>query len=409
MGGHSIARVRAGVFVALVLMAGCGGGGNSVDIGNGGAIPTTTPIASMVFDWRLPEGFPTPRIAPENPITEAKVALGHRLFYDRRMSVNETTSCATCHLQSLAFADGLTTSIGALGEAHPRNSMSLTNVVYNASQNWANPATITLHQQALVPLLNEFPVELGWSGHEEAILARFRRDSDYAERFKAAYPDDPDPVSIANVAKAVSSFVATLISGSSAYDLANRPAATVTISESARRGEALFFSERLECFHCHGGFNFSNAVDHSGSVFTQIEFHNNGLYNIDGRGAYPEGNRGLWDVTAKDEDMGRFKAPTLRNIELTAPYMHDGSIATLEEVIEHYARGGRLIETGPNAGDGSKNPFKSELLVGFELTAQEKQDLVEFFKSLTDWTFVCDPRFVDPFGEILPHPRCTAP
>ncbi len=401
---QTFARACAGAFLAATLLTGCGGGSPTPQA-TSAAEPAAETSAS--FTWNLPPGFPTPRIAPENPISEAKVALGRFLFYDRRMSVNETTSCATCHLPARAFTDGLATSVGALGERHPRNAMTLTNVVYNASQNWANPATITLHQQALVPLFNEFPVELGWSGHEEAILERFRKDAHYPARFAAAYPGEAQPITMPNVVKAVSSFVATMISGNSLYDQANRPGATVKLSDSARRGEALFFSERMECFHCHGGFNFANAVDHSGLVFTQIEFHNNGLYNIDGKGAYPADNRGLWEVTGKDEDMGKFKAPTLRNIELTAPYMHDGSIATLDEVLDHYARGGRLITSGPNAGDGAKNPHKSELLVGFELSAQEKQDVIAFFQSLTDWDFICDPRFADPFGEIPPHPRCA--
>jgi cytochrome c peroxidase len=178
------------------------------------------------------------------------------------------------------------------------------------------------------------------------------------------------------------------------------------MSESAKRGRELFFSERLECFHCHGGFNFSQSTTHDKSVFTEIEFHNNGLYNIDGSGAYPLDNHGLWEFTFKPEDMGRFRAPTLRNIELTAPYMHDGSIATLEEVIDHYARGGRLISSGPLAGDGAKNPFKSEFIVGFMITADEKTDLINFLKSLTDWEFICDERFSDPFGNLLPHPHC---
>ncbi|MGF1547556.1 MAG: MbnH family di-heme enzyme [Thiotrichales bacterium] len=397
---ETLARACAGVLFGCAALAGCGGGSSE---------PTEniTPVSADDYVWNLPPGFPPPRIAPENPISEAKVELGRFLFYDRRMSVNETTSCATCHLPAMAFTDGLVTSVGALGEQHPRNALSLTNVVYNASQNWANPATITLHQQALVPLFNEFPVELGWSDREEEILDRFRRDAHYPKRFADAYPGEGVAISIPNVVKAVSSFVATMISGDARYDQANRPGATVTISESARRGEALFFSERLECFHCHGGFNFSNAVDHSGVVFTQIEFHNNGLYNVDGQGAYPLGDRGLWDVTARDEDMGKFKAPTLRNIALTAPYMHDGSIATLDAVIDHYARGGRLIESGPNAGDGALNPHKSELLVGFELSPQERLDLVAFFESLTDWTFLCDKRFSDPFGEHAPHSACA--
>ena len=129
----------------------------------------------------------------------------------------------------------------------------------------------------------------------------------------------------------------------------------------------------------------------------RVGFHNNGLYNTDDNGAYPENNTGLYDMTGQRRDMGRFKAPTLRNIAVTAPYMHDGSIATLEEVIAHYERGGRLIEAGELAGDGRLSPFKSEFIVGFELSAEERADLLAFLESLTDEAVLTDERWSDPF------------
>ncbi|WP_236556923.1 hypothetical protein [Calothrix sp. PCC 7507] len=138
---------------------------------------------------------------------------------------------------------------------------------------------------------------------------------------------------------------------------------------------------------------------HERLAFKEIAFHNTGLYNIDGKGAYPADNTGVLEITLKPEDMGRFKAPTLRNIALTAPYMHDGSIATLEEVIDHYAAGGRTIYTGNLAGVGSKNPLKSQFISGFKLTAREKQDLLAFLQSLTDETFTHNPAFRDPYDE----------
>ena len=122
------------------------------------------------------------------------------------------------------------------------------------------------------------------------------------------------------------------------------------MSESALRGLDLFFNERFECFHCHGGFNFSDGVTHAGTVVEEVGFHNTGLYNIDGRGGYPEPNRGLFEHTEDRSDMGRFRAPTLRNITVTAPYMHDGSAATLDDVLDHYAAAGRTIDSGPHAG-----------------------------------------------------------
>lgn len=388
-----------GLIGLLYMLIACGGEGDS----------TVTSLAESTtdevpFDWYLPRGFPEPKALEDNPMSIVKVRLGRLLFYDTRLSVNNTQSCGSCHLQSKAFTDGLPTAVGATGEIHPRNSMSLTNVVYNSRFAWANPLLKTLPQQAFVPLFNEFPIELGWSGHEMEILDRLKQDAIYQDLFTQAFPEAV--IDEGTVAKALGAFVSTLISGNSAYDRAlyqDQPEAT---SASAKRGLALFFSERLECFHCHGGFNFAQGTTHDGTVFDEAEFHNNGLYNIGGTGDYPSGNQGLWELTQEKQDIGRFRPPTLRNIELTAPYMHDGSVTTLEEVLDIYARGGRLIEEGPFAGDGARNPFKSDLINGFVLTEQEKQDVINFLKSLTDWTFICEERFSDPYGNIPPHPNC---
>ena len=122
-----------------------------------------------------------------------------------------------------------------------------------------------------------------------------------------------------------------------------------------------------------------------------------GLYNVDGAGAYPSENTGLFDMTGNRRDMGRFKAPTLRNIAVTAPYMHDGSVATLDDVIAHYARAGRLVDDGDYAGDGKRNPYKSEFIRGFELSDEEHADLVAFLQSLTDENLLNDPRWANPF------------
>jgi cytochrome c peroxidase len=196
--------------------------------------------------------------------------------------------------------------------------------------------------------------------------------------------------------KAIASFQRTLISGRSPYD-AYKQGQRSAISASARRGEALFFSEKTECFHCHGGFNFTGTVNYVGKGFVEVEFHNTGLYNIDGHGAYPAPNTGVHAVSNDPLDMGKFKAPTLRNVAVTAPYMHDGSVATLEAAIEHYNAGGRTLRGGPHAGVGADSPLKSEFLKPMELTAQEKRDLVAFLRSLTDSTFLRDPRFSNPW------------
>ena len=178
---------------------------------------------------------------------------------------------------------------------------------------------------------------------------------------------------------------------------ATRGGEPAALSEAARRGEALFFSEDLECFHCHGGFAFSDSVVHARTTFIEANFHHTALYNLDGAGAYPASDRGLYEITGEARDMGRFRAPTLRNITLTAPYMHDGSAATLDDVIDHYAAGGRRIESGEDAGDGSTSPLRSEFVTGFALTAEQRVDLMAFLESLTDDDFLPDPRHGDPW------------
>jgi cytochrome c peroxidase len=171
------------------------------------------------------------------------------------------------------------------------------------------------------------------------------------------------------------------------------------LTPAAEKGLELFFSERLECFHCHGGFNFTDSTTHENSTVEQFGFHNNGLYNLDGNGAYPPDNTGLFDMTGSVRDMGRFKAPSLRNVSKTAPYMHDGSMTTLDEVLLHYARGGRLIGEGPHAGDGRLSPFKSEFVTGFELSDEERAHLIAFLNALTDEAVLTDERWADPFAQ----------
>jgi cytochrome c peroxidase len=353
--------------------------------------------ADTPYVFELPVGFPRPKVPADNPMTVEKIALGRFLFYDTRLSGNGTQSCASCHQQERAFTDGLPQAIGSTGQVHPRSAMSLTNVAYATALGWANPLLDSLERQALVPMFNERPVELGLTGKEDELLARLQADVRYQRLFAEAFAGDRERVSLGNIVKAIASFERTLISGNAPYDLYVQGIDDTALSEDAFLGGRLFFSERLECFHCHGGFNFTASVTHEGNPFDETSFQNNGLYNIDGRGAYPPDNTGLFEITHIPEDMGRFKAPTLRNLGYTAPYMHDGSIATLEEVIDHYAAGGRTIHSGPYAGDGSKNPYKSNFVRGFSLTEEEKQQLLAFLRALDDPAFVSDPRLSDPF------------
>jgi len=360
--------------------------------------------ASAAFDWGLPMGFPTPKVSADNPPSVEKIALGRFLFYDARLSGNLTQSCASCHRQALAFTDGLPLAIGSTGDVHPRNSMSLTNAGYASTLAWASDILVELEQQALVPMFGEDPVELGLTGLDDELLARLRADGRYRRLFAEAFPDDSEPIQIGNLVRALTSFVRSLISGHSPYDRFVQGIGETALSRSAQRGGRLFFTERLECFHCHGGFNFALNTTFAGQAFDESAFQNNGLYNIDGEGAYPPDNTGLFERTRLAEDMGAFKAPTLRNIELTGPYMHDGSIATLEEVLDHYMAGGRRITSGPFEGDGRKNPFKDNFVRGFSLTAEEREDVLNFLKALTDEGFTTRASFADPFTT----PSCAA-
>jgi cytochrome c peroxidase len=353
--------------------------------------------------WRLPAGFPTPLVPDANPMSAAKVELGRHLFYDERMSGNETQSCASCHHQERAFTDGLPVSIGSTGERTPRNSMSLANTAYVASYTWANSLLFDFEAQAVVPMFGRKPVELGLSGREDELLERLRAEPRYTALFPRAFPGEVDPITVQNVVRALSAFERTIISGNSAYDRFVYGGDREALSEAARRGLTLFTSERLECFHCHAGFNFSDSLYYAGGGPRALRFHNTGLYNIGGTGDYPPGGTGLHEISGRAEDMGRFRTPSLRNVAVTAPYMHDGSIATLDEVLDHYARGGRLIESGPFAGDGSRNPYKSGFIIGFTLSAEERADVVAFLESLTDEDFLTREDLSDPWTSPCVH------
>lgn len=348
------------------------------------------------WQWELPAGFPEPWVPPDNPMSASKVELGRRLFYDERLSQNETMACASCHAQARAFSDGEVTPTGSTGHVLPRNAMSLTNVAYLSLFTWANPKLASLEDQALVPMFADFPLELGVQLDTEAVLARFRGDPELAGLFARAFPGEEDPVSVVNITRALASFERTLISGDSAYDRAIYGGDPDAMSPAAQRGMGLFFSERAECYHCHAGLSFTTSFRTATSEPGPADFQNTGLYNLGGTGAYPTGNGGLYEFTGELGDVGKFRVPTLRNVELSAPYMHDGSVATLAEVVALYAAGGREIAEGPNAGDGRTHPNKSPLVRATDLSEQDQADLVEFLRSLTDEAFVKDPRFGPP-------------
>ncbi|HEY3743302.1 MAG TPA: MbnH family di-heme enzyme [Bryobacteraceae bacterium] len=348
--------------------------------------------AAADFDWNIPKGFPRPIVPSSNPMTAAKVELGRYLFYDKRLSANHTESCATCHRQELAFTDGRPRAKGSTGAFHPRSSMSLVNVAYAAGLTWADPTLDSLEQQALTPMFGETPVELGLKGHEPEFLAALRRDPLYQRLFPRAFEGD-DPYTIQNVTRAIAAFERTIISMRSPYDRYRWSGDQSALSDSAKRGEIVFSSsERGGCFRCHGGWNFSR-IRYEGQKNDHLDearFFNTAAT------PYPAPNRGLFEFTHKPEDVGKFRAPTLRNIAVTAPYMHDGSFATLEAVVDHYAAGGK-----------TSHPNKSHIIRPRALSAADKSDLIEFLKSLTDEELLHDPRWSDPWPSLA-SPRQSA-
>lgn len=339
------------------------------------------------YKWALPYNVPEPVVPADNPMTEEKVVLGRMLFYDTALSVNQQQSCASCHQQQFAFAEATAHSVGTTGDTVPRNALALVNVAYNGSLTWAHEGLNHIEQQLMIPLFNEAPVEMGVTGHEQAILARLQ-SPDYQAAFEAAYADPA--ASWDGIVKALASFVRSLVSFSSPFDRYAYGGDDSALTQQQIDGMNLFFSERLECFHCHGGVNFTQSSKHTFQQLNLRPFHNTGLYNEDGQGGYPAVDQGLITVSLKPEDMGKFRAPTLRNIVVSAPYMHDGSVRTLAEVLDIYAAGGR--------GEGKHNPYKSPFVTGFSLTPEEKDAVIAFLQSLTDQKFLHNPTFGPPYS-----------
>jgi cytochrome c peroxidase len=325
-----------------------------------------------------------------------KVELGRHLFFDDRLSGNRTMSCASCHQPTLGFGQARRTPFGSTGQTLPRNSPPLANVAWFGSLTWGDDTTLTLEQQMHGPLFATQPVEMGVTpANRDEVLARFATAAPYPELFGRAFPNVPDPLSWDNLIRAIASFQRALVSGDSRWDRAQR--GELPLEAAELRGRDLFFSDRTGCASCHGGPTFAEPTTFLG-VPVGTAFHNVGLYNLGGTGGYPAPNRGLFERTGLPSDMGRMRTPSLRNVEVTGPYMHDGSVPTLAEVIAVYVAGGRDLQFGPNAGDGRTNPFKSPLVRPLDLTASEQADLLAFLRALTDAPFLTDPRFSNPFA-----------
>ncbi|MDG1816899.1 MAG: di-heme enzyme [Glaciecola sp.] len=364
------------------------------------------------YKWSIPQGFPKPQMPIDNEMSIAKVKLGRAIFYDKNLSFNQQQSCESCHQQQFAFAEPMITSIGTTGQTHRRNAPALVNIAYNKTLTWAHDGLTSLEQQILLPMFGESPIELGITNHDAEVLARFSTQ-EYLALFDQAFPGQE--VSFDLIVKSLASFVRSLISLNSPFDQYAYQADDNAISPSALRGMNLFFSEKLECHHCHGGFNFTQSTSHEKQLIDRRPFHNTGLYNVENNVAnnlannlankvtnsmqstgYPTADIGLEEISTLARDNGRFRAPTLRNVEVTAPYMHDGSINTLSEVLDFYAAGGRNIKEGKYKGDGRENPLKSAFIKGFEMSEQDKEDLLNFLKTLTDQSFLVNPEFAKP-------------
>lgn len=304
-----------------------------------------------------------------NPITDAGATLGRVLFYDRNLSVNRTISCGSCHHQDKGFADPVAASIGHNGGGTRRNASHLVNQAYSRRQFWDQRAA-NLETQVLMPIQDA--VEMGMTLPE--VRARLLGIDHYRPLFTEAFGNDS--ITDVRISRALAQFVRSLASYRTRYD-AGEANGFVDFTPMELDGKALFYNGVTRCNQCHMTANFHNQ-----------EPRNNGLDAV-----YADNGRG--EITGNSEDNGRFKVPSLRNTELTAPYMHDGRFNTLEEVVEHYNSG---IQPHPNLDDR----LTVESTIGgtplqMNLTAYEKQALVAFLKTLTDVPLVNDVRYSDPF------------
>ncbi len=321
-----------------------------------------TPTALTI---EIPSNLPPMVIPADNPTTYEGVDLGRRLFYDVRLSGDNTMSCASCHNQAYAFTDnGKVFSKGIDGLLGDIQAMPLANLGWSQTLFWDGRSE-GLENQAREPVKNPIEMHESWTH----ALTELQADPDYPRHFEATFGTDQLTEDL--VVKAIAQFERTLISANSEYDKFARREPH-TLSAAAQRGAEMFFGERGDCFHCH-----------SEGLLTDYDFHNNGLDSVLGIQ-----NLGRAKVTNRSSDHAKFKTPGLHNVALTAPYMHDGRFATLEEVVEHYNSG---IQQSPTLSPKIKSPN------GLLLTSQEKADLVAFLKSLTDEEFVTNAAFGDPY------------
>ncbi len=322
--------------------------------------------------------------APERPamtVEQAQIDLGRHLFYDRRLSGAGEIACASCHQQRLGFSDGQPTATNAHGELLARNTPGLLNVAQLNRFSWANPGRSRLEEQISVALFATAPPEMGVSGHEASVLARLRADPAYRQRFAAAFPA-ADPIGWAQISSALSAFTGSLSANNSPYDRFVQ-GDSAALSLAAQRGQALFFSAGLACGHCHRDLL---AVGRAGPPG-----YGEATYLSNGAGRSPD--QGLAASSGDAADAYRFRVPPLRNVAVTAPYMHDGSLATLDAVIRFYETGGQQGSDNQPARATARHP----LIAGFTLTDSERRDLISFLNALTDQEALTAIEYSDPF------------
>lgn len=333
---------------------------------------TTPSNGTTPHKWEVPSTLAQINPPAGNPLTEEGIALGRKLFYDPILSKYEAQACGDCHVQSVSFVDdGRKFSLGVEGLPGKRNAMPLFNLLWGKQFFWDGRAA-SMHEQALKPIQD--PLEMNETLAN--VETKLKASVSYPQLFKKAF--GTEEITSAKVGLALEQFMATMISANAKVDKVLQGLAQFTESED--RGRALFMTEfnptagkrGADCFHCHGAPMFSN-----------FQFMNNGL---DAEQDFKD--LGRFNVTNNPLDRAAFKTPSLRNIELTAPYMHDGRFATLEEVMEHYSTG---VKNSP-----SLDPNMHALRNGRNLTTQEKADLIAFLKTLTDTTFVNNPKFAKP-------------
>lgn len=309
--------------------------------------------------------------------------LGRRLFYDRRLSANERIACASCHQQERGFSDGLTVSFGVTGAPLLRNTPGLFNSGELTRLTWANPDLTDLERQIHHPLFAIHPPEMGVTGNEAAILARIRADSDYRRDFTALYPAEAEPIAWPRIIAALAAFTGSLHARNTSYDRYVYQDDHTALTIEAQRGMALFFSPGLACGHCHVDIVAPERA--TPPRWADLEYLATGA----GRSA----DRGLAEVTGDPADAYRFRTPPLRNVAVTAPYMHDGSLATLEAVVRFYESGGRVGAGAETERLATRHP----LIAGFMLSDAERRDLIVFLHALTDETALRAPEYADPF------------